>query len=88
MSWLSRLFGSAGGGDDAPSAEPEIYKGFSIRPEPMPDAGGFRIAAMIEKDGRSHHLIRADVIRDRDEAVAASLAKARQMIDEQGERIF
>ena len=50
--------------------------------------GEFRIAAVIEKDGRRHELIRADTLRDREAAVAASLGKARQIIDEQGESIF
>jgi hypothetical protein len=33
-------------------------------------------------------MIRADTFEDEDSAAAASLGKARQMIDEQGDRIF
>ncbi|ANT59610.1 hypothetical protein AYJ57_04045 [Salipiger sp. CCB-MM3] len=95
MSFWSRLFG--GGGSDTGAAaqsqaEAVEYKGFVIFPEPQPTDGQFRIAARIEGEVNGevkvHELIRADVIRDRDEAVAASLRKAQQMIDEQGARIF
>ena len=58
----------------------------------MPAEGQFRIAALIEAevDGemKTHHLVRADVIRDREEAEQASIRKAKQMIDEQGARLF
>lgn len=87
MSLLSRLFGG-GGGAKPPAAEPETYKGFTIHPEPIREGQVFRISARIEKDGRSHTLIRADTLADRDGAVTASLGKARQLIDEQGDRLF
>ncbi|MCR8546791.1 HlyU family transcriptional regulator [Salipiger sp. P9] len=94
MSLLSRLFG--GGAKDAaapkPSADSVDYKGFRITPEPIATDGQFRIAALIEAEmageAKSHQLIRADLLRDREEAVAASLRKARQLIDEQGPRLF
>ncbi|EPX85579.1 HlyU family transcriptional regulator [Salipiger mucosus] len=93
MSFLKRLFGGGGGGETpAPKGETIEYKGFRITPEPMPADGQFRIAALIEGEvggeTKSHHLIRADVMRDHEQAVEASLRKARQMIDEQGERLF
>jgi len=37
---------------------------------------------------KTHNLVRADTINDYDEAVKASIGKAKQMIDEQGERLF
>lgn len=91
MSLLSRLFG--GGGADAPSAaEPVEYEGFRIIPDPIGEDGQYRIAARIEADAdgqtRSHHMIRADVLRDRDDAEAASVKKAKQLIDQQGMRLF
>lgn len=84
MSLFSKLFG----GGAAPEAEPEIYEGFSITPCPAREGSRFRIGATIEKDGRRHDLIRADVLETLDEANAASVRKAKQMIDEQGERLF
>ena len=95
MSILKKLFG----GGDKPAAEATApagpvteYEGFRITPEPMPADGQFRIAATIEREIggelRTHKLIRADVLRDRDEAAAASVQKARQLIDQMGERLF
>ena len=93
MSILSRLFGGGGGGGKAaPEAEPEMHEGFRIYADPMKEGSRWRVAARIEKEvggeTKTHRLIRADVLDDREAAVAASLGKARQVIDEQGERIF
>ena len=84
MAWLSKLFGGA----SKPQTVSETYKDFAITPQPQKDASGWRIAALIEKDGKSHMLIRADVLNDQDAAIAASVGKAKQVIDEQGERVF
>ena len=86
MSILSKLFG--GGGATPPEAKSETYKDFKITPNPAREGGRFRVGATIEKDGQSHMLIRADVLETLEEANDASLRKARQMIDEQGERLF
>ena len=90
MSLLSRLFG---GTSNSPSkAPPELHDGFQITAEPMKDDGQYRLAARIEKeiDGelKSHHLIRADTFADPDQAAKAALAKAKQLIDQMGERLF
>ena len=85
-SFLRRLLGGGARAAAAPAAS-EDHAGFRITPDPEPAPGGSRLAARIEKDGRSHRMIRADVVADRDEAVAASLRKARQVIDEQGDRL-
>ena len=85
MALFSKLFG----GGKAPAPAPsENYKDFTITPVPEKEANGWRLAARIEKDGQVHDLIRADVIQSKDEANEASVAKAKQMIDEQGERLF
>ncbi len=84
MSIFSRLFG----GGAAPEPERETYEGFTITPTPVREGSRFRIGALIEKDGRSHNLIRADMLETQEDANAASIRKARQMIDEQGERLF
>lgn len=85
MSLFSKLFG---GGKSAPAPEPETYKDFAITPTPIPEGGRYRLSARIEKDGRSHTLIRADVLDDLETANTAAVNKARQMIDEQGDRLF
>lgn len=91
MSLWSRLFGNSDGpGSTGP--EPTEYEGFLIYPEPVREGSKWRIAARIEKavgdEVHRHDLIRADTLDSQDEAVDASLRKARQMIDEQGARIF
>lgn len=84
MSLFSKLFG----GGSAPEPESEIYEGFRITPSPAKEGGRFRIGATIEKDGQTHHLIRADMLETLEDANQASIRKAKQMIDEQGERLF
>lgn len=83
--FFSRIFG---GGGSAPAAEPVSYKDFAIHPEPIREGDQYRISARIEKDGKEHKLIRADTISDHAQAVDASIGKAKQMIDEQGDGIF
>lgn len=91
MSFFKKLFG---GGNSAPEPQAETveYKTFRITPAPLREGDSFRISALIEAEvegqTKSHTLVRADVIRDRDDAVEASIRKARQMIDEQGVRLF
>ena len=87
MSILSRLFG--GGGKPAAKDVPaETYEGFTIRPEPAHEGGRWRVGATIEKDGRTHRLIRADTLDTREAAETTSLRKAQQVIDEQGDALF
>lgn len=90
MSLLSRLFGS--GTTSNSTVEPETYKDMQIFAEPMAEGKTYRLAARItqDKDGdtREYQLIRADTFQDKEQAIEASAAKARQMIDEQGEQLF
>lgn len=65
-----------------------MHKGFTITPAPKKEPGGWRLAATIEKDGKTNQLIRADVIADKSAATEASLTKARQVIDQMGARLF
>ena len=89
MSLLKKLFG---GGASAPGAKPETYEGCTITPEPQKESGGYRLQATIQKElggvMKSHTLIRADTFQSPDEAAEASIRKGKQMIDEQGDRLF
>jgi hypothetical protein len=93
---LRSLFGGLGagsGGDDAgPPAETVEYKGYRIKPAPYRNGGIFQTAGTIEKDGpdgvREHRFVRADTHPSREDAIAFSVSKAKQMIDLQGDRIF
>jgi len=90
MSFLKKLFG---GGASKPAEMPsEMHEGYIITPAPMSDGGQFRLCCEVRKeiDGemKSHTLIRADMFASADQAAQASISKAKQMIKEQGERIF
>ena len=88
MSILSKLFG----GGSQPKVEPVDHEGFLIYPEPQKVGAQFRICARIEKeiDGelKSHTMIRVDTLQTKEDAEAASIGKAQQMIKEQGNRMF
>ncbi|MEX0318723.1 MAG: HlyU family transcriptional regulator [Ruegeria sp.] len=88
MSLFSKLFG----GGEKSDPEPVAYKGFDIFPDLMAEGGKYRLSARIEKtvdgDRKTYAVIRADVFDSRDQAESFSIAKAKQVIDEQGERIF
>ena len=90
MSLLSKLFG--GGGSAPKEVAPEAYNGFNIFSDPIREGGQFRVAARIEKEIggelKTHELIRADLINNLEEATTASTNKAKQIIDEQGDRLF
>jgi hypothetical protein len=91
MSLLSRLFGG-GGGRAKPRHASETHKDFTITPDPAREGSRFRLRARIEKEiageTKTHVMIRADTFEDEDAAASAALGKARQMIDEQGDRLF
>lgn len=93
MSFLKSLFGRK---ETAP-AEPVAlktaeHKGFTIRAMPFQESGQHQLAGVIEKeiDGelKSHSFIRADRFPGAQEAADFALVKGRQLIDEQGEKIF
>jgi hypothetical protein len=90
MSILSKLFG--GGGTKPPETKSEEYNGFKITPQPMKEGSKYRIGALVEKEiggeMQSHTLIRADTLDDLQGANDASIGKAKQLIDQMGERLF
>ncbi len=90
MSLFKRLFGGGDGG--APKAEPELYKDYLIFAEPISEGATYRIAARIEKEVgdtlKTCSMIRADTFNDEGMAVEATIAKAKQFIDQVGDGIF
>ena len=93
--FMSFLRGMLGGGPPPEPAEPEAateYKGFAIRPAPRREGSGWLTAGIITKefaDGpKEHRFIRADTYTNRDDALAFCISKAKQIIDEQGDRMF
>ncbi len=91
MSFWKNLFGGGEAKEAAP-APGEEYKGFTIRATPMSVGSEYQLAGRIEKeiDGelKVHDFVRADRLSSRDEAASFALAKARQIIDEQGNGLF
>ncbi|WP_230530171.1 HlyU family transcriptional regulator [Microvirga roseola] len=75
-----------------PAAEAVEYKGFRIRPAPYPSRGQYQTAGVIEKDFegsvKEHRFVRAETHASKDAAAAFAVAKGRQIIDEQGDRMF
>lgn len=100
MSFWTRLFGGgkpaetglAKTGPAKPTAEIE-HGGFTIRAEPYRAEGGqFQTAGTVVKviDGetREHRFVRADRFAGIEDATQFALSKGRQLVDEQGERLF
>ena len=77
---------------EAKAAAPVEYKGFSIEAAPLAEDGKYRVAGYISRDldgeMRRIQFIRADLLADQDAAITQSTAKARQIIDEQGEALL
>ncbi len=95
MSFWKKLFGGgSGGGSDAPSgpASTAEHKGFTIEARPYAEAGQFQVAGTISKQVgdalKEHRFVRADRFPTQDEAADFALMKGRQIIDQQGDRIF
>lgn len=90
MAFLKKLFGGGAAADA--KAPTEEYEGYRITLTPISESDGYRICALIEKeiDGETltHKLLRADTVQGLEAAQAASLRKAKQVIDEQGDRVF
>ena len=88
---LARLFG--GSAAAPPEEDPVEYNnGYRIRPTPFPRLGQYQTAGVIEKEiggeVKEHRFVRAETHSSHEEAVAHSIVKAKQIIDEQGDRIF
>ena len=91
MSFLKSLFGGSKSVAAAATARAE-HKGFVIEATPYREGGQFQLAGVISREiggaRKEHRFVRADKFGDKDEAAARALDKGRQLIDEQGERLF
>ena len=90
---IRTLFGGSGAGrPPQPANEPDSYKDCLIYAEPMAEGGQWRVAGrIVQGEGetaKEHKFIRADIFSSKDEVEAATLRKARQIIDEQGPALF
>lgn len=96
MSFWKSLFGGGSGEPKAKgdgSLATEEYKGYTIKAVAMQSGSEHQLAGAVEKtaeDGeiKTHNFVRADKFGSRDDAIAASLGKGRQLVDEQGDALF
>ena len=93
MSFLKRLFG---GGDDAnapaaPMKQVE-HEGFVIRATPYKEGAEFQTGGVVSKeiDGetKEHRFVRAERFPTLEGAAEHSITKGKQIVDQQGERVF
>ena len=93
MSFLKRLFG---GGDDAnapaaPMKQVE-HEGFVIRATPYKEGAEFQTCGVVSKEidceTKEHRFVRAERFPTLEGAAEHSITKGKQIVDQQGERIF
>jgi hypothetical protein len=94
VSFFKSLFGLGGKqrGNDAATVKRAEHKGFVIEAQPYQEGSRFQTAGIISKDvggmRKQHKFIRADSFATRDEAADFAVSKGRQIVDEQGDRLF
>lgn len=89
----SRLAGESGAAPPGAPTGPAVeYNGYRIRPAPYRSGGQFQTAGVIEKDfpdgTKEHRFIRAETHPSEDDAKEFAITKARQIIDQQGDKMF
>ena len=94
MSFWKTLFGGGrdtGGKSAAPTRTLE-HDGYRIEATPYPEEGQFQVSGVItrEIDGavKRHKFVRADRFPTLDDATEFSLMKGRQIVEQQGDRMF
>ena len=91
MSFFKKLFGGGAPKPEAPVPTQE-HAGFTILATPYQHEGQWQMCGVIEKEVagevKSHRFIRADRFPDKDTATELTFVKARQIIDQSGERMF
>ncbi|MGF1594160.1 MAG: HlyU family transcriptional regulator [Kiloniellaceae bacterium] len=93
MGLFSKLFGGGGAsGGSTSEGEAVEYNGYRIHPAAQSQNGQWLTAGIIRKEvageTREHRFLRADTHASAEAANAFAVVKGRQIIDEQGDRIF
>ena len=92
--FLRRLTGGGDTDDTVPGARgPAVeYEGYAIHAIPRRQGAQWLTAGLIAKefpDGvKEHHFIRAETHASQDDAKAFAIVKAKQIIDERGDKLF
>lgn len=93
-SFFSKLFGRSGGSATPAKVaeETEAYNDLTLVAAPIQEGGQYRLAGRIEKRNGERVLIRsfirADLFSSRDDTVASTFRKARQIVDQHGASLF
>ena len=98
-SFLTRFLGGSLSDDEMREREDEparseavAYGGFVIMSSPQRDGSHWRLAGVILKESGGGQLertfVRADTFMSREDADDFAIRKGKQIIDEQGERLF
>lgn len=94
LSFLKSLLGggASAGPERTAAAKQTEHRGFIIEARPYKEGGQYQACGLIRKDMdgvvKEHKFIRADRFTTLEDAADFSLAKGRQIVDEQGERLF
>ncbi len=94
MSFWKSLFGGGQSSDAGPpkTVSEAEHKGFRIEAQPYLAGGQYQMSGRITKavagQAKEHRFIRADRFSSLEEAAEFTLVKARQIIDQQGDRLF
>jgi hypothetical protein len=93
MSFLKKLFG--GGSSSAPDTTPaatETHNGFTLHATPYQEQGQWQMCGVIEKEiageMKTHRFVRADRFASKEDAAQFTLSKARQIVDQMGDKLF
>ena len=92
MSWFSSLFGGKSDASAEDAGATREYKGYLITATPLKEGGQYRLCGVISKDvdgvRKEHRFIRADRFASAEDAAEVAILKGRQLVDQQGDRIF
>ncbi len=92
--FLRRLTGGGDSDDAAPGARgPAVeYQGYAIQPAPRRQGSQWLTAGLIAKEfpdgAKEQYFVRAETHASQDDASAFAVVKAKQIIDERGDKLF
>jgi hypothetical protein len=92
MSFFRKLFGLGAGSAAASPVKEVEHNGFLVRAAPYAEGGQWQTAGVVAKDiggeRREHRFVRADRFASAEDAADFALRKGKQLVDEQGDRLF
>ncbi len=91
--FLRNIFGAGAPGEGRQETGATVeYDGYTIRPASRRQGSQWLTVGVISKtlddEVKEHHFIRADTYATKQDADACAIIKAKQIIDEQGDKLF